>query len=1314
MITLHYDDKTLEVQESESSYRYRALMAKPQLVLRLNLAEYVEFPVGTWCEFMGQRFYLPSLQNIKKHGTRNLELTLTMGSDEERLADYKLRNMQDFRLKFSMCAKPHEFLELIVENLNARDGAGVWSVGDCIEATEKTVEFNHTFVDAALVDVANIFETEFEIKDRAVSLHKVEYFKDSPLVLSYGKGNGFVPGVGRSTLSSHKPIKRLFVQGGEENIDRSKYGSPTLLLPKNQTLEYEGRTYRSDENGFSIERIDKVSSAVKEDSLDCSEISPKREGTVSSVKVVNEAKNFYDFIDESIPENLNFNDYIIEGETPIIRFQTGMLSGEKEFEFKYIHDERRFELVPQEIDGVVMPGGAYAPAVGDTYAVFGISLPDEYVCDNESQTGASWDMFREAAKHLYENEDQKFTFSGELQGLWAKRNWENVGGKLVVGGYVQFTDEQFAPDGVNIRIVGVKEYLSNPYAPTIEISNEAQGADINSSLRDIENKEIEIDDKTKSVIRFTKRRFRDAKETMQMLEDALLNFSDSINPVAVQTMALLVGDESLQFRFVKSKTNLTQVAHNIEYDSATKQLHCPAGFLQHMTLGITSLSSAHKTDEYKVWKMKEFLSGTLTDGSKKYYLYARVSSTSTDAEGDFVLMEWAVDMNEISGYYYLLVGVLNSELEGERSYVDLYGFTEVLPGRITTDRIVSASGDSYFDMLNNAMKLGDVLDFNSKKDGKLRLKGTIVQNQDGTESIIGCFRGEYNASYTYYNGDEVTYHDGKFTSTYRCVAAASVKGIAPTNTSYWQIIAQGSQGDKGDPGTPGDDGKAGDYYEYRYAVNGSTTSAPTLSNTSRTPSGWSTTVPAVGTLQYLWFTVAKISGADNTLLSNWSTPQRLTPKDGEKGDKGDSPALAFQGDYNSQKTYYGTPNRVDAVRYQGSYYVARTDAGEFKGIAPTTTSKWNTFGATFESVATLLLLAEYANIGNFVIKNNCLMSQKGTINGVESTDFTNDAFVPNIMLDGLNGISVISGSLRNPFVAWSSERNVFDGDIKNGVGRYDNVVMPITSNSTDERELEPNQFTWTADNSGRVIRIINYKWSTGTAVGRVTLKAPTGKYFYENGKARTQIMMSRECLVLAGYGTPTTFYGWVVLARVDVYTEGSYGAPLKVLYQGIFNPNATYYIDKIWSEELVNSGIEEKTWGIKIIHTDGKYRIYLPKYLNTSSWHVMLTPCSFGVSGSIAENVRYACLMAKGAETMDGVYKSYFDVWTADDSSVNPGGFLFQVIGIHDWVSPAAASSASMASAAAISEEEIEQQLKPIVKAEFISDDERLKLQVIE
>jgi len=79
---------------------------------------------------------------------------------------------------------------------------------------------------------------------------------------------------------------------------------------------------------------------------------------------------------------------------------------------------------------------------------------------------------------------------------------------------------------------------------------------------------------------------------------------------------------------------------------------------------------------------------------------------------------------------------------------------------------------------------------------------------------------------------------------------------------------------------------------------------------------------------------------------------------------------------------------------------------------------------------------------------------------------------------------------------------------------------------------------------------------------------------------------------------------------------------------------------------------------------------------------------------------------------MDGVYKSYFDVWTADDSSVNPGGFLFQVIGIHDWVSPAAPAAASEASA--VSAEDEQENITPIVKSEFISIDDKFKLQVIE
>ena len=701
MLTLHFNNTTLDVQESDSSYRYRSLMSKPQLVLKFSLSEFVEIPVGAWCEYQGVKYKLGSPENIKKNGTRNIEYTLTLGTLEDNMSLYKMRNPVDKRLKWSMCAKPHELVEAIVWNLNQRDGAGVWKVGECLDAAEQTVEFNHTYVDAALQDVANKFETEWEINDYTISLHKVEYFKDDPLPLAYGKGNGFEPGVGRTTQSDELPIKRLYVQGGDRNIDRSKYGSAELLLPKSQTLVYEGRIYQSDAEGYSIERIDKVSDAVKEDSLDCSEIYPSRVGTVSAVECIDAGKNFYDIIDNSIPAELNFNDYVIEGETATIIFQKGMLAGDdKQFEFKYNHSERRFELVPQEIDGVTMPNETFSPAVGDTYAIFGIMLPDSYICNNTDKTGASWDMFREAARKLYENEDPKFTFTGTLQGLWAKKNWLRVGGRLKVGGYVLFTDEQFAPDGIPIRITGIKEFLTSPYAPVLEISNSVSGKSVSSQLREIGQNEVATDNSIRNAVSYTKRRFRDVRETMAMLEDSMLdNFTNSINPLTVQTMMMLVGDESLQFRFVASKTDLTAVGDGITYDNTAKQLHIPHGFIQHMTLGIGTISSSHADSEYKVWEMNEYLSPYLDNGAKKYYLYAKVSRTDTTVKGDFLLSDRAIKMTDVAGYYHLVVGILNSEYDGERSYVSLYGFSEILPGRITTDKIVSSDGKTYFDLL---------------------------------------------------------------------------------------------------------------------------------------------------------------------------------------------------------------------------------------------------------------------------------------------------------------------------------------------------------------------------------------------------------------------------------------------------------------------------------------------------------------------------------------------------------------------------------------------------------------------------------------
>lgn len=1095
---IHFNNKEIDILVDTSSYRYTALQNVGTLYLYFASEEFINIPVGAYCIYKNITYYLMDPDDFKKKSSRNFEYTLVMYDIGAILGKYKCRDIVSKRLKFDYTAKPHEHLQLIVDNLNMRDSG--WKVGECIEAEEKTINYNHIFCSEALPTIADTFKTEYEIDPaiKTIHLRKVEYNKGEPLPLEYGKDKGFVPGLGRSNKDGNRPVTILYVQGGEQNIDFSKYGSKELLLPKNQRLEYEGRAYVSDAEGLYIKRADTTLTDVQEDSLDCSHISPKRVGSVSNVVVSDKEKNFYDFIDSSIPDDLNFEDYVIEGNNMTVIFQSGMLAGSnKEFEVKYVHKERKFLITPQEIDGQIMPNDIYKPNLGDKYAVFGIQLPDAYICNNSTKEGASWDMFREAAKYLYENEDPKFTFKGELDSIYSKKRWLSIGGKIKLGGYILFKDPQFIPEGIKIRITSIKEYIHRPYSPIIELSNTTTGATVSSELNKIESNEVKTDNQYKNSIQFAKRRFRDAKETISMLNDALLHFSGSISPISVQTMSLLVGDESLQFRFVNNKTNPTQVEYLVTYDSKKKVLSAPGGILQHMTIGIDTLSSGHKASEYKFWDIEKYTSPTLTE-TVGYYLYVKANKNGTT--GSYVLSKNAIKLEGVEGYYHFLVGILNSEFEEDRSFVELFGFTEILPGRITTDRIVSSDGLNFMDFVNNAFRVGNsdsYFDWNTKGDKKLRLKGTIVQSESGDESPIGCFRGVYDNSYTYYWGDEVIYDDGTGHSMYRFVSKNPVKGISPNNSNYWIIVAQrgvgisntdvlyaisssnttaptsgwqttapawkdgyyiwsktkvvytdgdivytdaacitGGKGETGngissiieqyylsssatsllngswsnsrptwkngwyiwtrsvinytngnsitteaicvtgEKGETGDDGINGDYFEYRYAVNGSRSTPPSLSKTSRNPSGWSTTVPTVGNLQYLWFTVAKINGETNSLIQNWSTPARQTPYDGVDGRNGDTgPTMVYRGVYGSSKVYYGTSKRVDAVKYNGHYYVARVDAGNgFQNHVPTDTAYWNDFGAEFESIATNLLLAEGANIGDWFMSGGKIVS----------------------------------------------------------------------------------------------------------------------------------------------------------------------------------------------------------------------------------------------------------------------------------------------------------------------------------------------------
>jgi len=793
-------DKTgevlLDIPVDDDSYRYRAIAQAKKVELRYSLVDHVELPTGTYIEYQWERYTLWYPSDFKKEGTRVFDYTVTFGGNEEILKKYKYKLLSDkpYKLKFVMTATPRMFVELLVDNLNLYDSG--WTVGTVIEAPEKLLSFNHEKCWAVLGRLAEEFDTEFEIVGKTINLRKVEYYKDAPLKLSYGKGNGFLPGVGRANQGDNLPVEILYVQGGERNIDYSAYGSQTLLLPKSQELSYQGRRYKTDKDGMYVTRADKPLSSYNEDSYDASDIYPSRVGTVSETDTEpgedtdgNEV-TFYNFYDSSIPDNLNLEDCLIAGQTMTVIFQTGRLAG-REFDVKYVHDGRKFEIVSSEQDGMTLPNASLYPEVGDKYAVFNISLPAAYVCDNVTKTGASWDMFREAVRYLYEREERQFTFSGELDGIWAKKNWLAIGAKLVPGGYVDFSDPQFQPDGILIRITGVRDYINRPHSPELELSNTPVGGFLSDELGKLESEEVTNETRHKQAVSFTLRRWRDAVEMQGMLERAFKDYGKGQAMSWLRTMSVLVGHESLQFRFVnriptEDGQAVTEVDHAFTYDQRKRTLATPSGILQHMTLGIDSLAPSHKVTEYRYWNVAAYTSPYLGDDMEAMYLYARC--TKSGSSGSFLLSKEPRDLDDGS-YYNLLCGALSTEVDGQRSFSTLYGFSEIGPGWMRLNKIINTDGTQYWDMLSKAFRIGDDNAFLSydQRDG-LVLKGSIYQSPSGEIDYPEVDRGAYSDKSVYYPGDKVSY-DG---NVYKCISQTT-PGTDPTNTRFWKpLVSKGS------------------------------------------------------------------------------------------------------------------------------------------------------------------------------------------------------------------------------------------------------------------------------------------------------------------------------------------------------------------------------------------------------------------------------------------------------------------------------------------------------------------------------------------
>lgn len=238
---------------------------------------------------------------------------------------------------------------------------------------------------------------------------------------------------------------------------------------------------------------------------------------------------------------------------------------------------------------------------------------------------------------------------------------------------------------------------------------------------------------------------------------------------------------------------------------------------------------------------------------------------------------------------------------------------------------------------------------------------------------------------------------------------------------------------------------------------------------------------------------------------------------------------------------------------------------------------------------------------------------------------------------------IIQGSMRSPFVR-ETDAIIIGGE----QSTHDNVV-PIASGGG---WVTAGTLEWGVEQSGRRMCIANYRWGSSITEGQIGYSAPTGKYFYEDGIAKSSIHLSRECVELMGYGTSTQFYGWIVLNRINLGTNSRYGRKLNVLAQGTVTGTSS-------GASISYKTFDDSTLSVSRLG-EGRYRVNVPTNwgLIAGSYIVMTTGKGYSLGSSSAPI----------KATVINLQPTYFDIDTSDDASRNDGSFIFQIINLNDWL----------------------------------------------
>ena len=712
------------------------LMGEETLILEVEASAAVGFEVGYRTEVFGRTYYLNNLPRAVRMSGHRITYSVVMESLKYELSKVLFTNRFNGgsenvnEADFSFTGSFAGVMDKIVSELERVYGAGTWQWKEADTGVDeaydhsrldevKTLSFSSENVLSALNTACGQWNAEFRV-EREAGVNTITAGRFGRNVwehtFRYGRGNGLYR-LTRDRKSDSNMITRLYAYGSDKNLSGKYRGRRRrLALPQS----HESPLVKA--GGYVQDDALAEKFGYGEGAVIFDDIYPSREGTVSAVDDANVLK----FTDESMDFDLNEKDgngnskYLLASATARVHFNTGKLagyefsiagynSGRKTFTIVPFTDENDYQYPsPDEDEFRIQPG--------DRYVILDIALPDSYVAQAEAKLASR------ALEKYRENYRRLFAYSLEVDELFLKKNFPNAssGDIFNTGDYVNISDADLTEGVMAMKVSGFTRDVFHPYCYTLTLSDNAPSSVITSIVRsEVEMQKVIKTNRLSDPAR-ARRNIRTTAELLEMTFDTDGYFNGGrIRPETIETGMIAVGALSQQFM-------LDGVVFRPDYGGDTSSVVFSEGTLTH--LGI-------EKDTVRIWGITP---GTVSglDASLPYYVYARCSRDGQ--AGTMVFRTDAVRYDADADFFHFQVGVLSCVSDGFRTLSLTYGSSVINGRQITSGRILSSSGTTYFDL--DEGEIGGRIVFSDKsttESGQTLIEGGFL-NSDiiNTDTLV--------------------------------------------------------------------------------------------------------------------------------------------------------------------------------------------------------------------------------------------------------------------------------------------------------------------------------------------------------------------------------------------------------------------------------------------------------------------------------------------------------------------------------------------------------------------------------------------------